>query len=132
MIELLVLSLNVALCPPHITRHDTRQLLTGKSCNVRGCMTPCDTTRQKLGLVVSDLTMLDICNKARFLSCRRPPHITRFSCRRLSCCVALAMYGGHLTSEVKSKKMQNLRVGSHQRSWYGLMQRTWRLAITSI
>ena len=48
-----------------------------------------DTTRQKSGLVVSDLTMLEICDKARFLSCRvascrRPPHITRFSCRGLS------------------------------------------------
>ena len=29
-----------------------------------------DATRQKSGLIVSDLTMLDICDKARFLSCR--------------------------------------------------------------
>ena len=28
-----------------------------------------DPTRQKSGLVMSDLTMLDICNKAGFLSC---------------------------------------------------------------
>ena len=72
------------------TRHDTtRQPPTRKSCNVRGSTTRRDTTRQKSGLVVSDLTMLDICDKARFLSCRvascrRPPHITRFSCRGLS------------------------------------------------
>ena len=38
---------------------------TKKSCNVRGSTTRRDTTRQKSGLVVSDLTMLDICAKAR-------------------------------------------------------------------
>ena len=71
------------------TRHDTtRQPPTRKSCNVRGSTTRRDTTRQKSGLVVSDLTMLDICDKARFVSCRvascrRPPYITRFSCRGL-------------------------------------------------
>ena len=43
----------------HCTLHNTTQLLTRKSCNVRG-----STTRQKLGLIMSDLTMLDICDKA--------------------------------------------------------------------
>ena len=40
-------------------RNTTRQLLTEKSCNVRGVTTRRDTTRQKLGCVASDLTMLD-------------------------------------------------------------------------
>ena len=53
-----------------IRRDTTRQLLTRKSCNVRVSATQNDTTRQKSGLVVSDLTMLDIYDKARFLSCR--------------------------------------------------------------
>ena len=46
--------------------------------------------------------MLDICDKARFLSCRvascrRPPHITRFSCRGGGGLVVSrrAMCGGH-------------------------------------
>ena len=84
------------------TRHDTtRQPPTRKSCNVRGSTTRHNTTRQKSGLVVSDLTMLDICVKARFLSCcvascRRPSHITRFSCRELSC------RGGHKMTNCRS------------------------------
>ena len=79
------------------TRHDTtRQLQTRKSCNVRGSTTRRDTTRQKSGLVVSDLTMLDICDKVRFLSC------CVASCRRhdflVGGCLVVSrrvMCGGH-------------------------------------
>ena len=78
--------LNAHRTLPDTKRRDrTRQLPTGQSCYVRGSTTRRDTTTQKSGLVVSDLTTLDTCAKARFLfcrvtSCRRSLYISRFSC----------------------------------------------------
>ena len=77
----------------YTTRRDT----TRKSCNARGSTTRRDTTRKKSGLVVSDLTMLDICDKALFSSCRvvdtRALHdFLVVGCLVVSRCV---MCGGH-------------------------------------
>ena len=86
----------------HRTLRDTRrQLPTRKLCNVRGATTQRDTTRQKSGLVVSDLTMPDICDKAPFLSClvvssHRSPHFLVGSCLLVSCNVRC---GGHKTGK---------------------------------
>ena len=86
----------------HRILHDmTRQLPTRKSYNVRGSTTRRVTTRQKSGFVVSDLTMLDICDKARYLSCRialcrRPRTLHDFL---VGSCVFMSrrvMCGGHL------------------------------------
>ena len=109
--------------PPHNTRfsfiyahrtlHDTtrrdttRQHPTGKLCNVRGVHDTTRATRQKSDLVVSDLTMLDICDKARFLYCRvassrRPPHITRFSCPSCRVVSRRVMCGGHYREKAKT------------------------------
>ena len=76
----------------YTSRRDT----TRKSCNVQGSTTRRDT-RKKSGLVVSDLTMLDICDKALFSSCRvvdtRALHdFLVVGCLVVSRCV---MCGGH-------------------------------------
>ena len=79
-------------------RVDTRQLLTGKPCNVRGSTTLCDMTRLKSGLVVSDLTMLDRPDYCLVVSCRFPigkscnvqgAHYTIFLLGVVSCRVML-------------------------------------------
>ena len=67
------------------THYTTRRLPTGKSCNMRWSMIRRNKT--KLCLVVSHLTMLNICDKVRFFSCvascRKLMHIKLFPCWKL-------------------------------------------------
>ena len=91
-------SIRVMPTAHYTTRRDNFRQENRVMCG--GSTTRRDTTRQKSDLVVSDLTMLDICDKARFLSCRvascrRPPHITRFSCRGFASLTLARFCGTH-------------------------------------
>ena len=73
------------------------------------------TIRQKSGLVLSDLTMLDICNKARFLSChvvdpRTLQDLPVRSCLVMSRCVMWCNVRWALEAEYRKSESVHLHL----------------------
>ena len=74
------------LCPPHITRHDTTRHPRQENRVMCGSLRH-NATRQNRALSQISSIVRSLTTRPDFclvVSCRRPPHITRFFCRELS------------------------------------------------